>query len=87
MTGTFGELTPRAAILKRWAHEPDPVAATAPARAGLRARFEREVDPDGELDDDERRKRADRLMRSHMTQLSARAVEARRRRSDDGTTG
>jgi hypothetical protein len=41
----FDSATGRAAALARWAYEPDPAAATAPATAGFLARFEREVDP------------------------------------------
>ncbi len=39
----------RIAAAERWARTPDRAAATEPARRGLRARFEREVDPDGSL--------------------------------------
>jgi len=63
----------RAAALTRWAHEDDPQAATAPARAGFLARFERQVDPDNQLDPAEREKRARRLMRAHMVRLAQKA--------------
>jgi hypothetical protein len=75
--GTFDADTSRIAALSRWAHEPDPVSATAPARAGFLARFEREVDPDNELTPEERRLRADRAMRAHMIAL-ARKSRAKR---------
>jgi hypothetical protein len=43
----------------RWAGEPDRKEALQPARDGLLARFERQVDPDGVLDPGERAKRAE----------------------------
>ena len=44
----------RIAAAERWARTSDRAAATEPARRGLRARFEREADPDGVLDAAER---------------------------------
>jgi hypothetical protein len=52
-TPTMRALRSRIASHVRWSKESDRTAATAPARAGLMARFEREVDPDGVLDPDE----------------------------------
>jgi hypothetical protein len=72
MTGTYDSNSGRSAALRRWAFEDDPAAATAPARNGFRARFERLVDPDGTLPPDERERRADRLLRAHMIDLAAR---------------
>lgn len=43
---------------KSWSRTTDPAARTAPARAGLLAKFEREVDPDGTLPPTERAHRA-----------------------------
>ena len=43
-------LIARIAAAERWARTPDRSAATEPARRGLRAKFEREADPDGVLD-------------------------------------
>lgn len=68
MTWTRAEA--RANALTRWAHEPDPAAATAPARAGFMARFLDEVDPERLLDPEDRARRADRAMRAHMTRLA-----------------
>src|SRR4051812_12230786 len=73
-------LCARIAASERWARTSDRVAATAPARQGLTAKFEREVDPDGALPIAERKRRADALMRAHMLRL-ARASAAARRRS------
>jgi hypothetical protein len=59
----------------------DTKKATAQARAGFLAKFEREVDPDGVLAADERARRADRLMQAHMLRLAAKSAEARRKRA------
>ena len=83
-----GRLTPaersllaRAAANTRWASEPGRVAATRPARDGVRRRYERQVDPDNELDPAERARRADSALRAHMQRLAARSSIARRSRS------
>jgi hypothetical protein len=65
----------------KWAKVDDPTAATAAARAGLDARFEREVDPDGVLEPAERARRAAHARASYMYGLSLRAVQARRARA------
>lgn len=41
-----------------WANTADPAARTAPARRAALGRFERQVDPDGTMDPDERERRA-----------------------------
>jgi hypothetical protein len=61
----------------RWAHEPDRTAATAPARAGLQERFEREVDPDGVMDPVERVKRVENLRKAYYTRLTYLSLQAR----------
>lgn len=82
MTGDSGKgdraLIARIAAAERWGRTVDRQAATAPARRGLRARFEREADPDGVLSDDERTRRGDDLMRAHMLRMSLAAKKARR---------
>ena len=45
-------------------------AASAPARAGFKARFERQVDPDGVLDPAERARLAHEAMKAYMTELA-----------------
>lgn len=53
-------------------------ASTEAARAGFRAKFDRQVDPDGSLDEVERAKLAELALRCHMTKLGlARAAKAR----------
>lgn len=70
----------RAASHQRWAQEPDRSAATAPARAGLQARFERQVDPNGVLDPVERAKRAESARKAFYADLTRKSIAARRRR-------
>ena len=67
------------AAAERWGRTPDRTAATAPARAGLRAKFAREVDPDGTLAADELERRVDQLVRAHMLRMSLAARTARRK--------
>jgi hypothetical protein len=65
------------AAAERWGRTPDRTAATAPARAGLRAKYAREIDPDGTLDSAELERRVDHLMRAHMLRMSRAAKAAR----------
>jgi hypothetical protein len=61
----------------RWAKE-DPAANAARGQAGLIARFEREVDPEGVLAPAERQRRAEALRRAHMGRMALAAAKARR---------
>lgn len=65
----------------RWAGE-DPAANAARGQAGLLARFEREVDPNGTLPPTERARRAESARRAHMSRLALRSSRARGSRSD-----
>lgn len=65
------------AAAERWGRVTDRTAATAPARAGLRAKFAREVDPHGTLPPAELERRVDSLMRAHMLRMSRAAKAAR----------
>lgn len=78
--GTDRILIARIAAAERWARTADRVAATEPARRGLRARFEREADPEGVLDVAERARRADALFTAHMLRLARASAQARRNR-------
>ncbi|GIJ50001.1 hypothetical protein Val02_68870 [Virgisporangium aliadipatigenens] len=71
-------LVARQAAHTRWARCDDPKAATAPARKGFLARFEREVDPDQTLDPAERARRAEHAMRAYMTRMAMRSSQSRR---------
>jgi hypothetical protein len=63
-----------------WAITEDRTARTAPAREKFLDRFERQVDPDGVLDPQERGIRAEHARKAYFTRLSLKAAEARRAR-------
>src|SRR5215211_428529 len=71
----------------------DPRETTANGRAAFLARFDREVDPKGLLEPDERRRRAEQARRAYFARLSLAAVKARQakraahaqRKKEDGT--
>lgn len=67
---------------ERWAHTADRSSATAPARAGLDARFEAEVDPDGVLDPDERAKLVTSKRRAYFQRLALQSARSRRQAAD-----
>lgn len=71
------------AVNTRWGKTEDRKAATAAARRGLRAKYEREVDPDGTLDPAERDRRVDSLMKAHMLRMTLAAKRARAQRASD----
>ena len=52
---------------------------TAPAREAFLSKFERDVDPDGVLSLEERRRRAEHARRAHMTRIARLSAIARRR--------
>lgn len=70
-------LVAQIAAAERWGRTPDRTAATAPARAGLRAKYAAQIDPDNKLDPAERERRVDHLMRAHMLRMSLAAKAAR----------
>jgi hypothetical protein len=76
---TEASLRGRIAALERWARTDDRAAATAPARAGLTARFERDVDPTGELDPAERARRVAAKRKAHFARLALLSAQSRRR--------
>lgn len=78
-------LRARIAAAERWGRTADRQAATAPARRGMRAKFEREADPDGTLSPAERERRADQLMHAHMLRMALASAKARSRRATRGT--
>jgi hypothetical protein len=87
-------LIARIAAHESWAKTSDRTARTAPARAAMMAKFEREVDPDGVLDPTERTRRAESARQAYFTRLALQSARARRRnatsRADSGerpTTG
>lgn len=68
----------RVAAHTRWSQESDRRAATAAGTSAFLARFERLVDPTGELPADERAKRARNALSAHMTRLRAKRRSAGR---------
>ena len=62
-----------------WARTSDRSARTRPAREAFLRRFEHEVDPEGKLPPDERRRRADHALRAHMLRLRKRAMSPKKR--------
>lgn len=54
---------------------------TGPARRAFLERFEREVDPQGELSPAERARRAEHARKAHMHRLALAATKARRHRA------
>jgi hypothetical protein len=69
----------RIAALSRWARTDNRTLATAAARAGFEARFEREVDPDGRLGAEERARRAGFARRAYFARLALLSAKARQR--------
>lgn len=85
----MGTSTPREARLaasiaahESWAQTPDRSARTAPARAALLAKFEREVDPDGTLPEAERRLRAEHKRKAYFQRLALKSAQSRRKAKD-----
>lgn len=62
----------------RWAHTADRQAATAPARSAFLERFERQVDPNNELDPVERARRAESARKAHFLRMAQKSAEKRR---------
>src|SRR3954454_17484672 len=73
------ERTLRARIAAHQLHArvTDPTAHTAPARAAFLSRFEREVDPDGVLQPQERARRADHAKKAYFLRLALASRKAR----------
>jgi hypothetical protein len=66
----------RIAANTRWAAE-DPAENIARARRGFMARFYREVDPNNDLPEAERERRARAALRAHMGRLALKSSKAR----------
>lgn len=61
----------------QWANESNRTARTAAAKRAAESRFERQVDPDGELDPADRTRRAESARRAHMQSLALRSARKR----------
>lgn len=86
LTAEHRSLRAQIAAAERWGRTKDRTAATAPARAGLRAKYAREVDPDGRMDPAEVERRVDSLMRAHMLRMTLKAKQARQRAAEATST-
>lgn len=62
----------------------DPLEHTAPARKAFLDRFLEQVDPEGLLAPEERRRRAQSALKAHMTRLALASSRARRKGGGDG---
>ncbi len=69
-----------------WARTTDRSARTAPARAALMAKFERQVDPDDSLPPDERARRAEHARKAYFARLALKSARARRRAREETAT-
>lgn len=81
MTPAERSLRSRMGAHLSWANTPDPSARTKPGRDAFLARFEREVDPNNELPEDERRRRAEHKRKAHMQELAIKSAQTRRANS------
>jgi hypothetical protein len=66
----------------RWSQQ-DPKPALVPVRAARMARYENQVDPEGNLPEAERQRRAQAALRADMLRMALRSAQARRRRKAD----
>ncbi|MDP7735126.1 hypothetical protein [Mycobacterium paragordonae] len=69
----------RIGAYESWAKTPDRAARTRPARKAALERFEREVDPDGDLTPEERTKRAEWARKAHMQRMALKSAAVRQR--------
>jgi len=69
-----------------WARTEDRSARTAKARKAALDRFEREVDPNGELTQQERAKRAEHARKAYFARLALKSAQARRTRKAGGAS-
>jgi hypothetical protein len=77
----------RLAAHARWAKEEDRAAAFAPARRALLDRFEREVDPHGELSPQELARRVEHARKAYMYRLTLRSARVRKQRAQRADNG
>jgi hypothetical protein len=75
---TEKDINRRIAAEIAWSRTVDRAARTRPARQKFLQKFEREVDPDGALPPDERRRRAEHALRAYMLRLAKRSVSVRK---------
>ncbi len=76
---TERRLRSQIAAHESWARTANRSARTAPARRAALDRFEKEVDPNGELSPQERATRAEHARKAYFTRLALKSAQARRR--------
>lgn len=81
MTPEERTMRARIAVHESWARTEDRAARTANARKAAADRFERQVDPDGQLDPGERARRAEHARKAHMQRMAFKSVQARRKKA------
>ena len=84
LTPAERRLAGEAGAHKSWALTEDWPARTAPARQAANAKFERQVDPKGELSPAERAKRAEQARKSYFKTLAFKSAKVRRQRREGG---
>lgn len=80
LTPTERSLRGQIAAHESWAKTENRSARTEAARKAALDRFEREVDPRGELTPAERAKRAEHARKAYFARLALKSAQARRRR-------
>jgi hypothetical protein len=80
LTPAERSLRSQIAAHESWARTPDRSQRTANARKAMLDKFERQVDPDGELPAAERAKRAQHARKAHFKRMALKSAQARRRR-------
>lgn len=73
-------LAARIAVHASWANTTDRTARTAPGTKAFLDRFERQVDPDGQLPPDERARRAEHARKAYFLGLALKSAKARAKR-------
>ncbi len=79
---SLSSLAAKIAAHASWKNTEDRTARTAKARAAALAKFENEVDPDGVLPPEERRRRAEHARREHLARISLRSAKVRKMRAE-----
>lgn len=86
-TNTERTLQARIAAHESWSRTPDRAARTAKARDALLNKFDRLVDPDGLLTEEERAWRAQQARKAHYTRMALKSAQSRQRRAKSRTGG
>lgn len=82
MTPEYRTLRAKVAAHTSWANTSNRAARTEAARQAAADRFERQVDPDGTMDPQERAQRAESARKAYFAGLAMKSAAARRRRAN-----